>query len=143
MKKTTRLLRNIVIYMSLTCGVATYAMATNTSENYPKVIKDWFLIEETKFHIEFSGKVVKCTDSENNQLHLKIFNENAEEKIVSFKLTIKDKTTGKSLEKNFTLTLGVASMISASCDSSENNNFKIEIPSEFNAENIDIKLEIN
>ncbi len=142
MKKRTKLLRNIIIYISLSCGVATYSFA-GSSESYPKVTKEWFLLEETKTHIEFSGRVIKCDENENHQLHLKIFNENAEEKNVNFKVTILDKTTGKSIEKTITLTLGVAAMINAACDSSENSNLKIEIPSDYNAENLDIKLQLN
>jgi hypothetical protein len=122
------------------------ALTTLLSSNPAKaqdpttIYKDWLILgEDQTNHIDVSYRVVKCTATSGDKIHLRLFNENAIAKTTSFTVTITDVATNQSSTvqvSNYQLAIG--EMVSADCNN--NGALSIAIPSGYAASNLTVTI---
>lgn len=115
-------------------GMNAFASAQNET-----VFQDWTSLEESTQLIDVSYRIVKCTEDASIQIHFHIFNENPEEKTLSFSLEITDGNgNSETIEVNG-LNLEIGEMRIADC-SDANPEIKVDFPTNLDANTASVEI---
>ena len=89
-----KFLLKIGMYLMFACFAMFSSVLDANAQQPHTVYKDWLILgEDQTNHIDVSFRVVKCTATSGDQIHLRVFNENAVTKTTSFTVTITDVAT--------------------------------------------------
>lgn len=117
------------------CGSSQKCLAQEPDSVY----KNWNILgEDTANHVDISYRIVQCTSTSANQVHLSVFNENPSTKSVSFTVTIKDNSSNATSTSQISYQVSPAAMDRADCSSS--GSLKINIPSGYNPANLTVSI---
>lgn len=115
-------------------GMNAFASAQNET-----VFQDWTSLEESTQLIDVSYRIVKCTEDASIQIHFHIFNENPEEKTLSFSLEITDGNgNSETIEVN-DLNLEIGEMRIADCGDA-NPEIKVDFPTNLDANTTSVEI---
>ena len=135
-----RFLLNLGMYVMFTCFAVFSSISEANAQDPHTVYKDWLILgEDQTNHIDVSFRVVKCTATSGDQIHLRVFNENAATKTTSFTVTITDVATNQSTTaqvSNYQLAIG--EMATADCNNS--SPLRIAVPAGYTASNLTVTI---
>jgi hypothetical protein len=125
----------VILTLLAICGNSERSLAQEPDTIY----QHWLFLGEDTSRIDVSYRVVKCTSTSANQVHLSVFNENPTAKPVSFTVTVKDNSSNATTTQQVSYQASAASMDRADC-SSGYANLKINLPSGYNPGNITVSI---
>lgn len=137
---TGRFMLQMGMYLMFACFTMLGSAMNANAQDPHTVYKDWLILgEDQANHIDVSYRVVKCTATSGDQLHLRVFNENASTKTTSFTVTITDVATNQSTTaqvSNYQLAIG--EMATADCNNS--SALRIAVPAGYTASNLTVTI---
>lgn len=105
-----------------------------------KIYSDWKGLEESPKLVDVSYRILACSDDNQTQVHLHVFNENSVDQTVNFILQLKD-SEGNTAEIEVNgVQMKMAEMRSAECGLSDNADLKFAFPAGLNQENTTITI---
>lgn len=125
----------VILLLLAICGNSEKSMAQEPDTVY----QHWLFLGEDTSRIDVSYRVVKCTSTSGNQVHLSVFNENPTAKAVSFTVTVKDNSSNATTTHQVSYQAAAAAMDRADCSSSY-SNLKINLPSGYNPANLTVSI---
>jgi len=132
------------IVMLLTMPALVQAQDANAFTPPLTVYKDWEKVIETEDHTELSTRIVKCEKSQFNQIHLLFFNEANVAKQVKFKVEVTNKSDAKKISKEVSFSAAKFQMVFTDCSTTNPDfaKFKVDLPNDYDPNNLDIKITI-
>lgn len=108
------------------------------------IYKDWLFTGESANHVDVSARIIKCSSTSPDQVHLFIFNEGSSSNAISFVVTVTNSDSNESFSTTINHTVNRAEMIKATCDNDETvNDLKISLPSNYNPNNLTLSVAFN
>lgn len=143
-KSKSTILQKILFVLLLLVVNLNVASAQDQGQGQGGVIyKDWLHIAERPDYVDVSARIIKCDNSNTNQVHFFIFNEGAENSNVKFTVTITNLKTNESFSKEVTHKVDRAVMLRAMCGDETLNDLKVDIPNGYDPTNISISITFN
>jgi hypothetical protein len=129
-----------LLLLLLFAPAITFLKAQSKTETATKdeVIKEWAFIGESKTQLDVSYRVVKCSGS--GQVHLQIFNENPNNQVGKFQISIQNGDSEK-FTKDITFSVDRAAIVQPDCNSEGAlTDLKIAVPANYDLNNLRVKI---
>jgi hypothetical protein len=125
----------LLAIMLLSTQFVLQAQTTN-----PTIYKDWSFLGESSDHFDVEYRVIKCAATP--QVHLFVFNEDPNARVLKFDIEITNNADGQKFTKSITLNAGAAEMYRADCstDNPVLNSLKVDLPAAYDPANILVKI---
>lgn len=103
------------------------------------VYSDWNNLPDDSNHVDVAYRVINCNGSD--QIHLNVFNENNNLSSITFTLTITDTSSNQSTTQTFSnYAISFGAMHIADCGSTQYGNLKLNLPSGYDPNAIQVQI---